>query len=158
MSCGLSQSFFFSSQQVQLLPPLEYPLVNRLYKSHYKPGKLSGSNSAYVLRHPEKGNIVACVKLNLYPEYWFLSSLLVLPPYRRLGLAGLLLKGALSQLPSHHPVYCFAQPQLAPIYLAQGFTLVADDFLPADLRARIGKYRRKQSLHAFVRPVDNKSH
>lgn len=135
---------------VQPLAKMEYPLANRLYKTYYKAGKLSGSNSAFIMRDPNKGHIIACVKLSLYPHYWFLSSLLVVPEYRRLGIARYLVKQTLPMIRPAKNVYCFAHPSLAQLYLALGFKQQEDDALPADLHSRLDKYRRKQALSAFA--------
>jgi DTW domain-containing protein YfiP len=156
----------------RVLPPFDEELYN-FYRSDFSSKNkrlvpslpISGNDddSVYILRakNQQQHDIVAAVRLTrskICRDYTFLRAACVSRNYRRQGLALRILKESIADFGASHYYYCFASPELQPLYQQAGFSLRTNDtddlpqwlvqsFTPMATRLR----RKRQSLDLFVK-------
>ncbi len=119
------------------LDSLRFPLIKRLYKTHYPAGTPKKDDLIWSI---EKGTtLCGAVKFRQEEENQLLSGLLVIPSLRGLGLGQLLLKQSKRQS-QIKPCYCFAYAYLVPFYQKAGFTLLEASLLPPVLKSKFHRY------------------
>ncbi len=118
-----------SAYQIEQLPVLQYPLVNKFYKDTGYGGKAGRDELVYVVRGPAA--IVAAVRLQPKGNGWlFLRAMCVAPALRGQGVGRLLLQG-LGPLLASRPVYCYPFEHLISFYGDGGFRQPGDESLQA---------------------------
>lgn len=94
--------------------------------------------------------------LNNHNTTPLLHGLVVKKGYRNKGLANSLL----AHLKKHHQaITCFAQQELAPLYLNNGFSVLATAHLNEQLQHRYASYQRKQKtlvIFSLTASIDDK--
>jgi DTW domain-containing protein YfiP len=104
----------FSSKNKRLVPSLP------------KDGSRNNDDdSMYILRAKKQHDIVAAVRLTRSKacrDYTFLRAACVSRSYRRQGLALRILKESIADFGTSQHFYCFASPELQPLYEQAGFT------------------------------------
>jgi DTW domain-containing protein YfiP len=156
----------------RVFPPFDDELYNfyrsnfsskskRLVPSFPKDGtRNNDDDSVYILRAKNRHDIVAAVRLTrskVCRDYTFLRAACVSQNYRRQGLALRILKESIADFGASQ-CYCFASPELQPLYQQAGFssrTSTTDD-LPqwlvqsfTSMNTRLS--RKNQSLDIFVK-------
>nr|WP_159063746.1 GNAT family N-acetyltransferase [Thaumasiovibrio occultus] len=118
--------------------PVQLPLVNKLYKSHYSAGKANKSDTIWVAKN--EAEWCATVKFNPIEEGYFLSGLLVVPEYRGQGVGEALVQHVLTEFNS--TCFCFAYSYLEAYYTQLGFITVTEGSLPLALQQRFDRYTK----------------
>lgn len=105
--------------QIECVPQLQFPLVNKFYKACHYSGNAGRGDTVFALRSAQ--GIVAAVRLQPQSEGWyFLRSMCVAPNLRGQGLGTQLLQG-LETFLQQHPCYCYPFDHLQSFYERAGF-------------------------------------
>ncbi|WP_300733079.1 GNAT family N-acetyltransferase [Pseudomonas sp.] len=119
-----------------------WPLMNKFYRAHQSSMKASKDAQLWVARQEE---IVAGLCLRPAAHGFWLTGLFVAPHRRGQGIAGALVKAAVS--PCEGPVWLFCDPQLQGFYEGLGFSLDVD--LPHVMHERLVRYQRNKAMIAM---------
>ncbi|MCL7462073.1 GNAT family N-acetyltransferase [Pseudomonas sp. NW5] len=124
------------------LPALQYPLLQRFYRTQRSAMRIPAGAQPWVLH---EGEIVAALCLTPQAEGYWLTGLLVDHAQRGRGLATQLL----SEVRRRHagPIWLFCHPDLQPFYQRRG--LSESQQLPAALAERLARYQRSKALLAM---------
>lgn len=135
--------------RVELLQPIQLPLVNKFYRHCHYSAKAGRGEQVFVVRGPDsegREDIVAAVRLQQRAKGWyFLRSMCVQPELRgggEKGLGSLLLQG-LSGFLQQHPTYCFPFDHLQHFYARAGFVSANADAMPEFALAQLMRYQRQ---------------
>ncbi len=130
-----------SRYQLQQLPELQIPLLNKFYKQCRYAAKAGRGELLFVLKDSEAGQqIVAGVRLLANDHGWyFLRSMCVSPAVRGQGLGSQLLEQMADFLQTHR-VYCFPFSPLQSFYTQAGFFLLPPEQAPAFMREPFQRY------------------
>ncbi|WDE03330.1 GNAT family N-acetyltransferase [Thalassomonas viridans] len=128
--------------------------IKRFYRQHSYSAGFMGLDSCYLVK--DKQQIIACVihsRLVVENQQSLLHALVVAPGYRRQAIASSLLDYSCA----FHPLtVCFADKQLAPLYLSSRFTPASQHQLFPELAARYTQYiKKKPELTIFMRDSRN---
>lgn len=119
------------------LNSIALPLVQKLYKQHYKAGKAKSNELIYVAYNDNE--LCGVVRLRPVEQYRLLTGMLVIPQYRHLGVAHHLMKHC-----ARHTLkksdYCFAYTHLVPFYNRHHFEIVEPSDLPSQLFSLFQRY------------------
>lgn len=127
--------------QLESVPELQIPLVNKFYKQCRYSAKAVRGDVVYVLKGRE--GIVAAVRLEPKADGWyFLRAMCVAPEVRGQGVGSQLLLG-LSDFLQHHPCYCYPFDHLQAFYQQAGFTWRDPEQAPAFMRDAFERYTRQ---------------
>ncbi|MFD2177576.1 GNAT family N-acetyltransferase [Veronia pacifica] len=119
------------------LNPLRFPLVMRLYKTHYPAGK--PKKDEVIWTGEGTTGLTAAVRFRQFSEFQLLTGMLVIPESRGKGVAEALLSACQSQIICR-PCFCLAFRYLVPLYQRAGFDVIERDALPNDLSGRFDSY------------------
>ncbi len=136
----------YQAQPITLRPAvrLDEPLIRGMVRqARLNPFGLTWER--FVLAITSDGQVVGCVQAKPHGDLLELASLVVLPGWRRKGIARLLICHLQEKVGS--PLWLMCRGQLTPFYEAFSFRQVTD---PAELPAY---FRRIQRLSALFRPV-----
>ncbi|MDV7106400.1 GNAT family N-acetyltransferase [Vibrio sp. TH_r3] len=122
---------------ISRLDPQMIPLVQKLYKQHYKSSKAKKDELIFVARCDQE--ICGVVRLKTIGHYRLLTGMLVIPKYRRLGIAHLLLQHC-TKVTLNSSDYCFAYYNLEAFYQQHNFTLTPKEQLPEPLKNLFLRY------------------
>lgn len=145
--------------------------ILRFYKSQRYVARYIGQDQCYFIKMND--TIIACAMISAGQEngqFWLLHALVIDKQYRGNGLARKLIQTLISQreksnrstslmlegeLATYPNIICFADTQLKPFYISNGFTLhnTNEDIqkLPNEFRQRLIRYQEKQdSLCCFL--------
>lgn len=122
---------------IKKLDPLMIPLVQKLYKKYYKSGKAKSDELIYVAYW--QSELCGVVRLRTVDQYRLLTGMLIIPKYRKIGLAHLMMKHCTNETLNSDD-YCFAYSGLQPFYHQHGFELVKTEYLPAPLKQLFIRY------------------
>ncbi len=122
---------------IKKLDPLLIPLVQKLYKKHYKSGKAKRDELIYVAYC--QSDLCGVVRLRTIDECRLLTGMLVIPEYRKMGIAHLMMKHCINET-LNSADYCFAYANLQPFYHQHGFEPVKIEHLPASLKPLFIRY------------------
>lgn len=144
--------------RVELLDPVQLPLVNKFYRHCRYSAKAGRGERVFVVRGPDatgQAAIVAALRLQEKPDGWyFLRSMCVDPSMRGCGDGGIgsqLLQGVSGFL-QNHPTYCFPFDHLQHFYARAGFVLAPPEKMPDFAVAELQRYQhqgRKIILMAY---------
>lgn len=132
--------------RIDILDPIRFPIVSRIYKSHYPSGKVKSDELTIVgtIEH----NIVSVVRYRSIEQFRLLTGLLVLPDYRRRGLGHQLMAYCAGQLLKEGD-FCFAYNHLEVFYQQHGFVTIEPQQLPPALKLLFERYTQKKQLIAM---------
>ncbi len=123
----------------QALNSLHFPLVKKLYKTHYTSGIPRKDEIIWTIK---KGHeIVGAVRFRQHSNYQLLTGMLIVPNSRNKGLARYLLEATKPQL-REEISYCFAFQHITSLYLSAGFKIIENDKLPNDLYFKLLRYQQ----------------
>ena len=125
--------------------PLEaplWPLMNKFYRAHQSSMKAVKDAQLWVARQQD---IVAGLCLRPMAQGYWLTGLFVAPALRGQGVAGALVKQAITSCEG--TVWLFCDPQLQAFYERLGFSLDVD--LPHALHERLVRYQRNKAMIAL---------
>lgn len=125
--------------------PLEaplWPLMNKFYRAHQSSMKAVKDAQLWVARQQD---IVAGLCLRPMAQGYWLTGLFVAPALRGQGVAGALVKQAITSCEG--TVWLFCDPQLQAFYERLGFSLGVD--LPHALHERLVRYQRNKAMIAM---------
>ncbi|SDR72059.1 Acetyltransferase (GNAT) family protein [Halopseudomonas sabulinigri] len=129
---------------IHQLTPLLYPLANRFYRQHQRGTKVGRQHLVWVGKKHDL--IVSALCLTPISHGHWLTSLLVAPSHRRLGLAAMLLKHIRHEYAG--PIWLFCAPELRPLYEQTGYRVASE--LPESLQDKLLRYRRHKTLIALI--------
>ena len=124
--------------EVVQLDTLRIPLVNKFYDRCRAKGRAKKHDTVWVVYY--RSHIIAACRIQLLEDKLFLSTVMVDPEYRGLGLARFFIQNVLSDL--EHPLFTFAYENLRHFYTSVGFVYV--DSLPSSLSSRFKQYQKQQ--------------
>lgn len=128
---------------VHLLEKNQHTLLNKLYRNHNSPMRITQQAEVWVVRNPA---VIAGVCLSPVADGFWLTSLFTAPEKRQQGVARCLLQ----QLQSFYldqPIWLFCHPQLESFYRKLGFKQTQQ--LPESLRSRLTRYQQHKTLIAM---------
>lgn len=128
------------------LPRLQWPLLDKFYRTHGSPMRIARHGQPWVARNPA---IAAALCLSPVEQGYWLTGLFVAPSQRRGGVATTLLQQSLASTPG--PVWLFCPAQLNAFYGRLEFTPC--EVLPESLAGRLARYSRSKALVALCRAV-----
>jgi len=123
--------------RIHPLEPLRFPLVARLYKTHYPPGKPKKDEIIWVIDGPN--GLCGAVRFQQRPTYQLLTGMLISPALRGTGLSDRLLTDVQETIAAK-PCFCLAFRHLTGLYARHGFDVVEREALPEDLATRFDSY------------------
>ena len=124
-----------------LVAPL-WPLMNKFYRAHQSSMKAVKDAQLWVARQQD---IVAGLCLRPMAQGYWLTGLFVAPALRGQGVAGTLVKQAITSCEG--TVWLFCDPQLQAFYERLGFSLDVD--LPHALHERLVRYQHNKAMIAM---------
>lgn len=119
------------------LDSLRFPLIKRLYKTHYPPGMPRKDDIIWSIE--KNATLCGAVKFRQEGENQLLSGLLIIPSLRGVNLGHLLLKQS-EQQSRIKPCYCFAYAYLVPFYQKAGYIRLDTNQLPSVLKSKFHRY------------------
>lgn len=122
---------------ISQLDPQLIPLVQKLYKQHYKSSKAKKDELIFVARLDQE--LCGVVRLKTIGQYRLLTGMLVIPKYRGLGIGHMLLKHC-KKVALNSSDYCFAYRNLEAFYQQHNFTLIPPEQLPEPLKNLLLRY------------------
>lgn len=122
---------------IKSLDPQMLPLVQKLYKQHYKSAKAKSNELIYVAYF--QSELCGVVRLRTINENRLLTGMLVSPNRRGMGIGHLILQHCRSETLSVDD-YCFAYHNLQPLYQQHGFIAVEPSELPISLKQLFDRY------------------
>lgn len=128
---------------VHLLAKNQHTLLNKLYRNHNSPMRITQQAEVWVVRNPA---VIAGVCLSPVADGFWLTSLFTAPEKRQQGVARCLIQ----QLQSFYldqPIWLFCHPQLESFYRKLGFKQTQQ--LPVCLRGRLTRYQQHKALIAM---------
>lgn len=128
--------------RIERLPPEQYGLLQRFYRTQRAAMRVKDASQAWVLRDVQ---IRAGLCLRQVAGGHWLTGLLVDAGRRRSGLASRLLAFVRDQVPG--PLWLFCDPALGDFYRARGFHDCTN--LPPALAARFARQARSKPLQAL---------
>ena len=122
---------------ISQLDPQMIPLVQKLYKQHYKSSKAKKDELIFIARRDQE--LCGVVRLKTIGEYRLLTGMLVIPKYRGFGIGHLLLQHC-SKVALNNRDYCFAYSNLEEFYQQHNFRLTPTERLPEPLKKLLLRY------------------
>ncbi len=154
-----------SSYQVVKATKVDKKDILRFYKSQRYAARYIGQDHCYFIKINDA--IIACAMISAGQEngqFWLLHALVIDKQYRGNGLARKLIQTLISQqekskrstsimleseLATYPNIVCFADTQLKPFYISNGFILhnTCEDIqqLPIEFRQRLLRYQEKHN-------------
>lgn len=124
--------------EVVQLDTLKIPLVNKFYDRCRAKGRAKKHDTVWVVYY--RSQIIAACRIQFIDGEYFLSTVMVEPVYRGLGLARFFILNVLSDV--KQPLFTFAYADLSHFYTSVGFARV--DSLPTSLSSRLKQYQKQQ--------------
>lgn len=122
----------------ELVPSLWFPLVKKFYQAHYPSGKPNKADPIWAIK--ENGTILAAARLKQIGNSQLLTGMVTFPSRRNTGLGQHLLSN-LQPILKQKASFCFALDHLTDFYQRGHFTVINEEALPKELRARFNAYR-----------------
>lgn len=122
---------------IKQLDPQMLPLVQKLYKQHYKLAKAKSNELIYVAYYQSK--LCGAVRLRTLNDNRLLTGMLVVPEFRALGIGHLILEYCRIETLGIND-YCFAYHHLQPLYEQHGFVALKPANLPISLKQLFDRY------------------
>jgi N-acetylglutamate synthase-like GNAT family acetyltransferase len=123
--------------RITKLEPTLLPLVQKLYKQHYKSAKPKRDEEIIVAY--DKLVMCGVVRLRTIETYQLLTGMLVIPDYRQKQIAHQIMNYCKDNHLNDN-VFCFAYSHLEHFYSAHGFSTLDVNELPPSLRKRLDRY------------------
>ncbi len=123
----------------QTLNSLHFPLVKKLYKTHYTAGMPKKDEIIWTIK--KDNEILGAVRFRQHIDYQLLTGMLIVPNFRNKGLAGYLLAATKPQL-QRKISYCFSFQHITSLYLSAGFKIIEPEKLPNDLYCKLLRYQQ----------------
>ncbi|WED21718.1 GNAT family N-acetyltransferase [Vibrio sp. JC009] len=123
--------------RIEKLDSIKLPLVQKLYKSHYPSGKAKSNELIYVSY--TENQMSGLFRLRNIDKWRLFTGMLVIPQYRRQGIAHQLMRYYQEQVIAAND-YCFAYQHLEKFYAQHSFQTISAEELPAQLRTLFERY------------------
>ncbi|RXJ72384.1 GNAT family N-acetyltransferase [Veronia nyctiphanis] len=138
------------------LNPIRFPLVARLYKSHYPAGKPKKDEVIWTAE--SENQLLASVRFKQFETFQLLTGMLVIPDFRGKGIGDELLNACNDQT-SSKVCFCLAYRYLVPLYERNDFKMIETSELPDELAGRYKSYCNsgKDLVPMRFKQPDNKS-
>lgn len=121
------------------LEAIKYPLVQKLYKSHYSSGRVKSDERVIAAYHSHE--MIGVLRLKSVGEHRLLTGMVVVPTYRKQKIGSVML-----QYCKHNELqatdYCFSYVHLESFYQQHGFKTLDALQLPEQLLTLFSTYCR----------------
>jgi len=122
---------------IHQLNPVMLPLVQKLYKNHYRSAKAKKHEIIFVAYC--ENDLCGVVRLRKIDNYRLVTGLVVVPIYRGLGIAHHIMNHCRTHTLNDKD-YCFSYSHLVPFYTQHHFITIEKNALPAPLENLYTRY------------------